>query len=363
MLPESFQSFDQNTAIRSLLAAALCLVAGLALGRRAIKWLRQHFREPIKSISPTVMRLHQHKAQTPTMGGLFIVVGVVASTLLCGDVYDAKILLGLLTAVSFAAIGSIDDLVKLRTSRRGISALAKFSAQVGVAIPIALLMMAIEPNSDPVRLAANVFVLVLAANAVNLTDGLDGLAGGCGLIASCAFAAILLLSNVPQLGVVAAALTGSLAAFLYFNRFPARVFMGDTGSQAVGALLGFLAIMAGGGWIFAIIGGVFLVEVASVVLQLMSYRIRGKRFFLCAPLHHHFQFAGWSEPKIVRMFWAGSLALAVSGLGLAPVQFTKNLHEKSSLQDGSLVTQSRVQQVHTDRKDLDRTSGVAAVAH
>ena len=363
MLPESLLAFDQDAAIRSMAAAALCLVAGLIIGRHAIAWLKRHFREPIKSISPTVVRLHQHKSQTPTMGGLFIVAGVVVSTLFCGDLHDIRLWFGLLTAACFATIGLIDDLVKLRTSRRGISARGKLLAQIGVAIPIALLLMGIEPDANVGSLAANVFVLILAANAVNLTDGLDGLAGGCGLITSATFAVILLFSNVPQLGVVAGALSGALAAFLYFNRYPARVFMGDTGSQAIGGLLGYFAIVSGGWWVFAIVGGVFLIEVASVVLQLTSYQLRGKRFFLCAPLHHHFQFAGWSEPKIVRLFWVGSLVFSVSGLGFAPAQFNIGLLNKSSSPDGNLSTRSGVQQVHAERKELNLPTGVAALVH
>jgi phospho-N-acetylmuramoyl-pentapeptide-transferase len=326
---------SDHLVLRAVAAFLSCALVGLRCGPAAIAWLSRRFREPIKSISPTVVRLHQHKAATPTMGGLFIVSGIVLGTLLFGNFHDQRVWTALLIVVGFSLLGAVDDLVKLRTHRRGISAWAKLCCQCVIATTVAVSCGIAEVSMAWWNIPLVVLVLVSAANAVNLTDGLDGLAAGCCLLA--AAAASILLANT-ELTITAAAAAGSLTAFLWFNRHPARVFMGDTGSQALGALLGFFALSAPQGWLLVIIGGVFAAELMSVVLQMASYRIRGKRLFLCAPLHHHYQFLGWSEPKIVKRFWLVSVACAVSGIAIA--RYGES--EQSPTITGNLSTPSRV---------------------
>ncbi len=335
--------FVKPDALRSFAAMAFCCILGLAFGRRAIAWLQARFREPIKSISPTVARLHQHKAQTPTMGGLFIVGGILIGSLVFGNLRDQRVWIAMLTLLAFAIVGAVDDLVKLRTQRRGISAIGKLTCQGTAAVCIGILLAIV--NDDPGRwgILETVLALVVGANAVNLTDGLDGLASGCGLISSIAITGMLLITSSDNLAVVSAALAGTLAAFLWFNRHPARVFMGDTGSQAIGALLGYLTISSCHGGLFILVGGVFLVETASVALQLLSYQVRGKRLFLCAPLHHHFQFAGWAETSIMRLFCAASLLFAIAAVALTPLTLAAPLANPSAPLSANLTVAPRVQ--------------------
>jgi phospho-N-acetylmuramoyl-pentapeptide-transferase len=314
-----FESLDNSILLRALLAAALCMTAGLVFGNAAIGWLRKRFREPIKSISPTVVRLHLHKQQTPTMGGIFLLVAVVLGTLLFADPRRAEVLSCLLAAIAFAAVGAIDDLVKLRSTRKGISVRLKLAGQFVAAIPCAILLES-SHGGGWFAIGASIFVLMVGANAVNLTDGLDGLAAGCGAITAAMMTAVLAVSANSELSIVTGSLAGVLLAFLRFNRHPARVFMGDIGSQMIGALLAICTLAGGSSIAFAIYSGVFLIELASVAIQLASYRLRGRRVFLCAPIHHHYQFAGWSEPRIVRRFWLSAALFAVAGLAVTKIQ-------------------------------------------
>lgn len=336
------QQLDSHLAARAVAAGGCCCALGLIFGERAIGWLRNRFREPIKSISPTVVRLHQHKASTPTMGGLFIVAALLFGVVAFGSLHDSQVLFAMLTALGFGAVGAVDDLVKLRTSRRGLSVRAKLIGQFGVALVVGVLT-ACQTDASIGKVGLNIVILVAAANAVNVTDGLDGLAGGCGFIASIAATVLLVSSGVAELSVVSAALAGALAAFLWFNRHPARVFMGDTGSQPLGALLGYFAVSTDSYWPLACVCGVFVVEATSVVMQLASYFFRGKRLFLCAPLHHHFQFAGWSELCIVRRFWLAAAGCAVAGLGLAQFNIDRTTVEKTAEIRGNLRVLPRVQ--------------------
>jgi phospho-N-acetylmuramoyl-pentapeptide-transferase len=224
-----------------------------------------------------------------------------------------------LAAIAFASVGAVDDLVKLRTTRKGISARLKLTGQLAAAIPCAILLES-SHGGGLWGIGASVLVMMIGANAVNVTDGLDGLAAGCGAITAAAMTMMLLCSAHNEISVVSGALTGTLLAFLKFNRHPARVFMGDTGSQMLGALLAVCTLAGGSLMAFAIYSGIFLVELGSVVLQLASYRIRGRRVFLCAPIHHHYQFAGWSEPRIVRRFWFSAAVFAVAGLAVSEVE-------------------------------------------
>jgi phospho-N-acetylmuramoyl-pentapeptide-transferase len=334
--------------VRLALAAGTSFVAAVLLGRPMIAWLRARFREPIKSASPAIQQLHAAKRSTPTMGGLFIVGGIAAGTLLFADWLNPFVLVALLLTFALASIGYVDDLAKLRTAARGLSARKKLSAQTVVAVVAAVAIYHLHQRTPGALelhfpLAAGsidlswwfiplaVVVLVGASNAVNLTDGLDGLAGGCLLFATGSMTALayasgdsewaryLHITHVPgasELAVVAGGMLGAVLGFLWFNCYPASVFMGDTGSLPLGGLLGLLAIACRQEIIFAVVAAVFAVEAASVVLQVGSFKLRGRRLLLCAPLHHHFQLRGWPENKIVVRFWIAAALAAIAGLAL-----------------------------------------------
>jgi len=339
---------------RASLAAMVGFLLAVLLGPRWIAWLRRRFREPIKSDSAEVRRLHRNKQSTPTMGGLFIVAGLVAGILLFGDLENRYLQLALLVTVSLAAVGAVDDLVKLRGTANGISAKAKLTAQLAVAVVVAGLIFrhhAALPDGLALHLPLvspglslgwwfiplAVLVIVGSSNAVNLTDGLDGLAGGCLIFAVGAMtvtayasghaelAAYLNLPRIPGAGemtILAAGMIGGVLGFLWFNCHPAQVFMGDTGALPLGGLLGLLAVATRQELLLLVVGGVFVVEAASVILQVGYFKLRGRRILLCAPLHHHLQFKGWAENKIVVRFWIASALCAV--LGMAALKLNVN---------------------------------------
>jgi phospho-N-acetylmuramoyl-pentapeptide-transferase len=329
---------------RAALAALVSFLLAVVLGPRSIAWLATRFREPIKSDSPEVRRLHAGKNATPTMGGLFIIAGLAGSVLLVGDLSNRYLLLGLAIGVALAIVGAIDDLVKIGSRRSGLSARGKLAGQLLVAAISAVALyfdharlpegLALPP---PWNAAASlgiwfvplaILAMVGSSNAVNLTDGLDGLAGGCMLFATAAMTLVVYAAghaqwaaylNVPhvagcgELTVLAAAMIGAVVGFLWFNCHPAQVFMGDTGSLPLGGLLGYMAVVARQELLLVLIGGVFVAEAASVILQVGWYKWRRRRIFLCAPLHHHFQFRGWPESKIVVRFWIAAALCALLG--------------------------------------------------
>ncbi|MGA2258155.1 MAG: phospho-N-acetylmuramoyl-pentapeptide-transferase [Thermoguttaceae bacterium] len=330
---------------RASLAALVSFLLAVILGPRSIAWLACRFREPIKSDSPEICRLHQGKKATPTMGGLFIVAGLVGSLLLAGDLTNRYLLLALGTTGGLTLLGAIDDLVKLQSEKRGISAASKLLGQVLVASVAALYLyhnhaslpegLVLPPplNTAPFSLGIwfvplAVLVIVGSTNAVNLTDGLDGLAGGCLLFATAGMILVVYAAghsqwaaylNIPhisgcgELAVLAAAMIGAVGGFLWFNCHPAQVFMGDTGSLPLGGLLGFMAVVSRQELLLVLVGGVFVAEAISVILQVGCYKWRKQRIFLCAPLHHHFQFRGWPEDKIVVRFWIAAALCALLG--------------------------------------------------
>ena len=331
---------------RASLAAMAGFLLAVVLGPRWIGWLKRRFREPIKSDSPEVRRLHKDKESTPTMGGLFIVAGLLAGTLMFADLGNRYVQLALLLTGLLALIGAVDDLVKLRRSANGISARSKMAAQLAAASVVAVLLYqhhAGLPDGLQLRLPLvgtglslgfwfiplAVIVIVGASNAVNLADGLDGLAGGCLIFATAAMTAVAYASghaelaaylNIPripgsgEMAVLAGGIIGGVLGFLWFNCHPAQVFMGDTGALPLGGLLGFLAVVARQELLLLVVGGVFVVEAASVLLQVGYFKWRRRRIFLCAPLHHHFQFRGWAENKIVVRFWIASALCALLGI-------------------------------------------------
>jgi phospho-N-acetylmuramoyl-pentapeptide-transferase len=337
-----WQGLERITSRAALAAVATFLVA-LAGGPALIAWLMAHFCEPLKCASPEIARLHQSKHATPTMGGIFIIGGLVAGSLVLCDLSNAYLPTALLLVVALCAVGACDDWIKMATSRRGLSVRAKLAAQTLIALVAAVLVYRQHAPLDRgldlalpllgqfdlgwLFLPWATLVIVGSSNAVNLADGLDGLAGGCLVCATGAAALVCYASghaqwadylgipHIPgsgEMAVVAAALVGGLLAFLWFNCHPASVFMGDAGSLPLGGLLGLLAVIARQELLLVAIGGVFVVEAASVIVQVAWFRLRGRRVFLCAPLHHHFQLQGWPEDKIVVRFWIAAALCAMS---------------------------------------------------
>jgi phospho-N-acetylmuramoyl-pentapeptide-transferase len=338
-------------SFRAIAAGATALILGLLLYPRFIRWLRfvQNGASNVREDTPD---RHQKKAGTPTMGGTLLLVAIVSSCLLWADLSDLKILSILAVTICFGWIGFVDDYKKLRQQNsKGLSGKWRLLAEFLIAgIVVTLLMM--QPDFDtrvsfPIinfkrfnpdigwgYLFLAVIVIVGTANAVNLTDGLDGLAIGpvitsgfvflvLSYVAGTVFLKTFILADylrIPhiagaeELTVFCAALMGAGISFLWYNTYPASVFMGDVGSLSMGAGLGTLAVLTKNEIVSAIIHGVFLIEILSVIIQVGSYKLTGKRVFRMAPLHHHFELKGWAEPKIIVRFWIVSIMLALVGL-------------------------------------------------
>jgi phospho-N-acetylmuramoyl-pentapeptide-transferase len=333
--------------LRSGGAVLTALFISFVFGPRIIAWLksRQGDGQPIRADGPQGHLLR--KKGTPTMGGFLILLALTVSTVLWGDLANPYVWIVLAVTVSFGLIGFLDDYQKLtRRSHRGISGRLRLAIEMAIAVAacvaLALVMRAPLANSVAVPFFKNVLidlgwfflpfgVLVItgASNAVNLTDGLDGLAIGPAMIAAAAFALIayfvgnavyanyLQLHHVPgadELMVFCGAMVGSSLGFLWFNAPPASVFMGDTGSLSIGAALGTISIVTKHELVLAIIGGLFVLEAVSVIVQVASFKMTGRRIFRMAPLHHHFEQKGWEEPTIVIRFWIIAVILAIAGL-------------------------------------------------
>lgn len=333
-----------GVVFRASAAAIFALLFVLLAGPRTILWLRARVLDPNNSPSERLRELHAAKSSTPTMGGLLVLTALGGAVLLLGDLANSYVQVGLLLVAGLAVVGILDDLKKVVTGR-GESPRVKLLGQTIVAMPVALVVYwqhAQQGGDVPlyVPLAGSLgslgwwfvplaaLALVASSNAVNLTDGLDGLAAGCFLSAlavmalavtvagDAAWAASLSVLTIPgasEMLVPAAAAGGAVLGFLAFNRHPARIFLGDTGSLALGGLLGYLAIVARQEVLLLVVAGVFVVETLSVVVQVASLRWFGRRVLLCAPLHHHFQFRGWREPKVVSRFWIASSICAAVG--------------------------------------------------
>ena len=291
----------------------------------------------------------------PTMGGILILLSILVATLLCGHLENRFIQLGLLGTVGFGIIGFIDDYIKLvYFDRKGLRSKSKFFLQMAVSMALAFAIFVLLRNmgnpalmhiSLPVgsELYVNLgilggvlfylfalFLIVGTSNAVNITDGLDGLAAGLMLITAGSMAVVCYVTgrvdyteylNITyvkgsgELTIFCASMAGASMGFLWFNCYPARIFMGDTGSLSLGGLLGFIAVSAKQELLLFLLGGVFFMEVGSVMLQVGSYKLRGgKRIFKIAPVHHHFQFSGWKDSKITVRFWILGIILAILGL-------------------------------------------------
>lgn len=332
---------------RTGMAILTGLVISFLFGDRMIHWLkaRQGDGQPIRTDGPEGHLIT--KKGTPTMGGLLILIAMSAGTFLWADLGNMYVWILMLVTLGFGALGAVDDYQKLtQRSSRGISAKAKIIAQVILAVGVIALITWMQPAALHNKLALPLFkdllldlgwfyflfgavVIVGTSNAVNLTDGLDGLAIVPVMIAASCFALIaylvgnhvfatyLQLHYVPgvgELAIACGALIGAGLGFLWFNAPPARIFMGDTGSLAAGGALGALGVMTKHELVLAIIGGLFVVEAVSVIIQVLYFKKTGRRVFLMAPIHHHFEKKGWSEPTIVVRFWIIATILALIGL-------------------------------------------------
>lgn len=324
-----------------LVAFTTALLVTLALGPLVIPVLhRLRFGQRVRSDGPA---RHLQKAGTPTMGGTIFLAGIITGVLLVAWLAGREPLLGwqdgltvLGVMLSYGAIGFIDDFIKVALKRPlGLRAREKLGGQVLVAVLLAgVAVFALGRDTDLVipfsgfirdggmvidlgwwfYLLFCIFVVVGTANAVNLTDGLDGLAAGSVAIAAGALTFLALAVDKTWVGVVMAATAGGCVGFLAFNRYPARVFMGDTGSLALGGGLAAAAVVTRSELFLLVIGGVFVAETLSVILQVISFQLFGKRIFRISPLHHHFELAGWSEVRVVAVFWAVAGLLALLGL-------------------------------------------------
>ena len=313
---------------RILVSTLVSLVIGLAVGPKFIRWLRSRgIGQNIRELTP---ERHSAKQGTPTMGGLLILVSALVPYLIFGT----KTVIGLvvfLLVFGNGAIGLADDLLKQRRQRSlGLSGKSKLLMQVPLVV-IAV-FVALHFGGADMRLTVPfiraglgiglfyyVFAFILISgfsNAVNLTDGLDGLAAGAVAVCLFAYAGIAYLRGETDLAVLASSLTGACIGFLWYNTHPAEVFMGDTGSLALGAGLAGLAVATGTELLLLLVGGLFVMEALSVMIQVVSFRYFHKRVFLMTPIHHHFELKGWSETKIIVRFWMISALLAAAGFSL-----------------------------------------------
>ncbi len=348
-LVESISAFNifRYITFRSAAAAVTALIISLILGPALINQLRK--RQVKESIREEGPESHQKKEGTPTMGGLIILAAIVIPTLLWGDLSNRYVIYMLIVTVWLGAIGFMDDYLKaIKHQKKGLVGRKKMIGQVSLGILLALALYYYPPAPEfdlttdipffknyyldfPVFLFVPFVIVVLAgsSNAVNLTDGLDGLAAGLCLICLTAFAGmayitgrvdfssyldIVYLPGAGELTVYCAASVGAALGFLWYNTHPAEVFMGDTGALALGGILGALAILLKKEILLVIVGGVFVAEALSVILQVASFRLRGKRIFKMAPLHHHFELSGWHESKVVVRFWIIGALLALMSL-------------------------------------------------
>ena len=339
-----FNAFSYLT-LRAIMAALTALLISFLVGPTMIRKLAEHqVGQRVRSDGP---QSHLSKAGTPTMGGALILVAIVAATLLWAELSNRFVWIVLAVTVAFGLIGFWDDYLKLVVGdSRGLVARYKYFWQsvAGLGAAIALYLTAKTPVETtlivpfvkhfvlplgPLFIVLSYFVIVGSSNAVNLTDGLDGLAimpsvlvaGALGVFAyasgNVVFANYLAIPYVAGAGevlVICSAIFGAGLGFLWFNTYPAQVFMGDIGALALGAALGVIAVIVRQEIVLFIMGGVFVMETVSVILQVGSFKLRGKRIFRMAPIHHHFELKGWAEPKVIVRFWIITVILVLVGL-------------------------------------------------
>ena len=336
-----FQYLTFRTVVAALTALAISLLVGPTMIRKL-----SHYQigQVIRDLGP---KSHQRKAGTPTMGGALILVSILVATLLWGDLGNRYIWIVLGVVVAFGAIGWVDDYLKIsEKSSRGLTAGWKYLWQSAFGFAAAVVLFASASSAAETSLIVPFFkeavlplgigfvvlaylLIVFMSNAVNLTDGLDGLAtlptvmvaAALGLIAYLAghiefarYLQIPYIAGAGELAVFCGALIGAGLGFLWWNAYPAQVFMGDIGALALGAALGVVAVVVRHEIVLLIMGGLFVVEAVSVIVQVASFRLTGKRVFRMAPIHHHFELLGWPEPRIIVRLWIITLVLVLVGL-------------------------------------------------
>jgi phospho-N-acetylmuramoyl-pentapeptide-transferase len=341
----------QYLTLRAILGVLTALLISLLIGPRMIAWLaRYRIGQTVRDDGP---QTHLTKAGTPTMGGAMILVAITVATLLWADPRNRFVWVVLLVTLLFGAIGWIDDYRKLvRRDPRGLPARQKYFWQSVFGLGCALFLYLTASSPAETSLIVPLFksvavplgwlfvplaylVIVGSSNAVNLTDGLDGLAilptvmvaGALGVFAyvtgNVAFAGYLGFPHIAGTGelvVLTGAIVGAGLGFLWFNTYPAQVFMGDVGALALGAALGVISVLVRQELVLFIMGGVFVMETASVILQVASFKLTGRRIFRMAPLHHHFELKGWPEPRVIVRFWIITVVLVLTGLATLKVR-------------------------------------------
>ncbi len=340
----SFFNVFRYITIRTVYAILTALLISFVIGPWIIEKLRTfQIKQVVREDVPS---RHLSKNGTPTMGGSLILMALLIPTLLWADLTNRYIWIVLLTTLGFGALGFLDDYKKIRDKNgMGIKARYKFPIQVAMGLAASWILFntidhdsrlifpffkRVMPDLGGWYILFGMFVIVGTANAVNLTDGLDGLAIGPVLIASGTFILFCYLAGhfqfasylqIPfvkgsgELTILCGALLGSGLGFLWFNTYPAQVFMGDVGSLALGAALGTIAVVTKQEFLLVIVGGIFVAETLSVIIQVVSYKLRKKRVFRMAPIHHHFELKGWAEPKIIVRFWIIAIILGLVAIG------------------------------------------------
>ncbi|WP_100404566.1 phospho-N-acetylmuramoyl-pentapeptide-transferase [Bacillus solitudinis] len=314
-----------------LITLVLSFLIAVLLAPLFIPFLKRlKFGQSIREEGP---KSHQKKTGTPTMGGIIIVLSILVSTLFISFrflSFSQEVLLLLLVTVGFGAVGFIDDYIKVVMKRNlGLTSKQKLLGQLAISVLFYIGLIQMDFSTEISIPATNfsvdlgwlylpliIIMLVGASNAVNLTDGLDGLLAGTGAIAFGAFAVLAWHINAIDVSIFSAAIVGSVLGFLVFNAHPAKVFMGDTGSLALGGAIAAIAIMTKMEILLILIGGVFVIETLSVIIQVLSFKTRGKRIFKMSPLHHHYELSGWSEWRVVVTFWFVGMVFAIIGIYL-----------------------------------------------
>lgn len=342
----SYFRLFQYITFRSAFAALTALILVLIFGNMVIGWLRRlKLGEEIRDLGP---ESHKAKAGTPTMGGVIILGAVIISIFLWGNFSNHYLVLLLAATIMLGVLGFIDDYIKTVLKRKdGVNPRGKLFFQIAIAAGVVFAIYFFPSNDKQVStffipfvnealfdmgsiwILFAIIVIIGSSNAVNLTDGLDGLATGTVGIVAVTFSIMTYISGniiiadylgipyIPhsaELTVFLTSLVGALIGFLWFNSNPATVFMGDTGSLALGGIVGIVAVMTKKEIFLFIVGGVFVIEALSVIIQVVSFKARGKRVFKMAPIHHHFELSGWPEQKVVVRMWILGIILAIFGL-------------------------------------------------
>jgi phospho-N-acetylmuramoyl-pentapeptide-transferase len=353
-LAETYTLFNAFSylSLRTILAVSSALLISLAIGPRMIRWLQNYqVGQQVRDDGP---QTHLKKAGTPTMGGALIIVSIVIATLLWADLSNRQVWIATGVLLVCGLVGFYDDYLKLVVKNtKGLAPRWKYLwlSAAGLGAAVALWFTATAPAETTfyvpffknfawpmgamAYIALTYLMVVGMSNAVNLTDGLDGLAimpaamvaVGLGIFAwatgNAIYAPYLGIPEVPGAGEVAifcGAMAGAGLGFLWFNTYPAQVFMGDVGALALGGALGVVAVIVRQELVVLLMGGIFVLETASVILQVASFKLTGKRIFRMAPIHHHFELKGWAEPKVIVRFWIISLLLVLAGLATLKVR-------------------------------------------